>query len=1146
MKRFSLLFLLVVCSINLLAQDTVVVQTLTFDSTWTRRGKWVFPPATEKYRKILMYHTLKCFPGVSGDGKYACGEWDYLTYTFVYDKKGLLDSTYQSRYNYTVGGGTPDSLPYTTGPVYDFTRLYKKYITRTSTTSLDTVRVGQNIQQDGNMFGVPPAGRSQYLWRATELQSAGLTAGNLTGLRFWVTQPGKARENLVIKMKQTSKDSLTPGLFEDTLITVFNYRKDFITTGWVDFQFLQPFAWNGTSNLVIEISYQNGVGGGSTAVMLQADAATSFGSAVSAYGNDFAMSFSKSGDFLDLGRTFQTTGNSPRTIEVWAKVNAFNDGGLFQAGATGATAQDFSLRTTGTANIFRAQTWGTTDYDVTLNGNAGQWHHYALSYDGTVLKVYYDGKLAGTKAAVLSTGNNNVWLGRWAGSYFSGELNNFRYWNKALNDSVINSWYRRVILNVHPDYNNLKADYRFDEGTNDNLNDNSPSTQPAGKRMGSSWWSKIAADQLFFNAAQHNVRPVVLFEKGVYTSKLDSVMQLDSTRRAPLQVISYNNPAPKRQVPDNSPVHPNLPTDTMTVWAAGYSYTFNASGAKVDSMLILPVTTLRKTLKEWYSPNVTYEIGRFITPYGINLNMGNGFRWVYDVTDYAQLLHDTVDLAAGNNQELIDVKFLMIKGEPPAEVNRIVHLSDKGAPSYSYKDLAGDKYLKAQTIDIKAGTEVVRVKTRLTGHGQNSTDGNYPHCCEWKDNTHYLYANGTQVAGWKIFRYTECAENPLYPQGGTWPGAREGWCPGDKVQEYEFDVSDKVSNGKITLDYGVDPVPADNLGMGNGNYVISMHVIEYKQPKLTLDGEMYEIVAPNNYEYYSRKNPICIEPNVVVRNAGSTTLTSITISYGISGGPQKTYTWVGSLKFLELATFTLPITDGSIWVGDGSNKFTATITKVNGVNDANTANNTANTYFALPTIFPGKIIVNTRTNNVPAENKLTVRDVYGATIFTRQFTQPATNYFDTLNLGAGCYTLELSDEGQDGLSYWANPTAGNGLFRIRSASGALLKAFNPDFGGKVFFAFGISQISNVTELQSGDMVEVYPNPSNGQFTVMIDGLKGDFAVEVYNSNGQLIRFENVSANGLTLHPMQLTPAPGVYLVRVSGNEKVFTQKLIVN
>ncbi len=59
------------------SQDTVVVQTLIFDSITTRRGIWQFPEG-ESFRKILMYHTLKCDPRTTHE-HYNCGEWDYLT-----------------------------------------------------------------------------------------------------------------------------------------------------------------------------------------------------------------------------------------------------------------------------------------------------------------------------------------------------------------------------------------------------------------------------------------------------------------------------------------------------------------------------------------------------------------------------------------------------------------------------------------------------------------------------------------------------------------------------------------------------------------------------------------------------------------------------------------------------------------------------------------------------------------------------------------------------------------------------------------------------------------------------------------------------------------------------------------------------------
>jgi hypothetical protein len=47
-----------------------------------------------------------------------------------------------------------------------------------------------------------------------------------------------------------------------------------------------------------------------------------------------------------------------------------------------------------------------------------------------------------------------------------------------------------------------------------------------------------------------------------------------------------------------------------------------------------------------------FEIGRYITPYGIGLTLdSDGWTWVFDVTDYAPLLQGMVELEAGNWQD---------------------------------------------------------------------------------------------------------------------------------------------------------------------------------------------------------------------------------------------------------------------------------------------------------------------------------------------------------------------------------------------------------------------------------------------------------------------------------------------------------------
>ena len=71
----------------LIAQDTTWVQTFTFEDITKRRDTYTFPDGSESYRKVLMYYNLKCDAQTTQDN-FACGEWDYLTYTNLYYPTG--------------------------------------------------------------------------------------------------------------------------------------------------------------------------------------------------------------------------------------------------------------------------------------------------------------------------------------------------------------------------------------------------------------------------------------------------------------------------------------------------------------------------------------------------------------------------------------------------------------------------------------------------------------------------------------------------------------------------------------------------------------------------------------------------------------------------------------------------------------------------------------------------------------------------------------------------------------------------------------------------------------------------------------------------------------------------------------------------
>ncbi len=180
-------------------------------------------------------------------------------------------------------------------------------------------------------------------------------------------------------------------------------------------------------------------------------------------GNTTVLDFDGNNDRVAMPASVAISGAAARTIECWAFVRDFNDGGLFQFGNTN-TREDFSLRTTSTDNVWKMQFWGS-DLDVTLPGSLNAWHHYALVYDGATAMLYYDGALAATYTVALNTNPVERTIGRWNGNSLDGRIDQFRIWNIARTGGAILSDICRPFdcSNLAPA--SLMAEYDFQEGT---------------------------------------------------------------------------------------------------------------------------------------------------------------------------------------------------------------------------------------------------------------------------------------------------------------------------------------------------------------------------------------------------------------------------------------------------------------------------------------------------------------------------------------------------------------------------------------------------------------------------------------------------------------------------------------------------------
>lgn len=1133
-QLFVFVILLLFTTSLLPAQDTVWVQTLNFNDITKRRDIYQFPDSNQTFRKILMYYTLKCDPQTTRD-KYNCGEWDYLTYSKVYVHTGIMDSNSTTYPLYKVGKTAPDTIFYTMDTTFSTYQHYNYEIKYDSVITEKNFQFGNGTEAIG-LTSNPH--RFQFIINKSDIKSSGMKSGNLTKLKIEIQNSDVTLQNLVIRLKNVSKTTLS-SFEENDLTEVFNGDYYIKQSGINSINFTTPFKWNGLSNLLIDLSYDSFDSSEPLIVM-----ANDKGNIIANSIEDSYFYFDGQNDLVDCGNIEDLNNANQFTFETWVRIDKW------KAWANILGKGDKVLLQTGSGQgdiycIVRNpdNTYGYIKSILPLH----QWIHLAMVYDGSQaenndkLKLYIDGfqrtltyKGNIPETTPINTGSfsldNNMSL--------NCGIDEVRIWKTAIDANSIKEFMNKPLDNTHQFYNDLLAYYPLDL-ENNYLSPDLSQNHFDGRLVGIPEIKSFEGFEVSKNMISDILVPNVTLIQGEYESHLDSTLLSVTKANQVNTIIKY-------QIVNRQPI----PQEYTYAWISGYTYTYDPDGNKIDSTYNEPQDTIiNDTLKYYEEPFEIvdpYEIGRFITPYGINLDLGpDGFTWIYDVTDYEPLLHGDVDFSSGNNQELIDVKFAFIKGTPPRKVLSIDRIWGP-EKSYKYKNLDNDVNLSATTLHLLDNAKQFMVRARFTGHGHNSNDGNYPHCCEWKDNTHYLFVNNEQVANWHIFRNSECASNPVFPQGGTWPGAREGWCPGDIVYDYDFEITDKVKADSVNLDYSITPVPSNNQGMGNGNYVVAMQLFEFGDLTNQVDAEIYNVFTPNDNPLYSRKNPICSDPIIVVRNNGKDAITSLKFTYSVSGGTPQEYDWAGNIPSMLKDTIILPVQNTVFWIGDDIHKFTVTVSQPNGLTDEYSDNDSYTTHFNMPDLYNETIVLNYKTNQRPQDFTYRIKDIQGEVLFEKKNLSNSKLYSDTLYLPDGCFTLELTDRNHYGLSYWAYPDQGNGYFRINSIKGKLLKSFNPDFGIGIFYSFDLGDVFYVNDRNLNSILTVFPNPTTDKIALNIqDYFIGNANLAIYDYRGNLLVNDNVFIGNQFNKTYNISSfANGVYYIRIFNDKIDISNKFV--
>tara|TARA_A200000113_G_scaffold219055_1_gene227326 strand:+ start:77 stop:1111 length:1035 start_codon:yes stop_codon:yes gene_type:complete len=197
------------------------------------------------------------------------------------------------------------------------------------------------------------------------------------------------------------------------------------------------------------------------------------------------------------------------------------------------------------------------------------------------------------------------------------------------------------------------------------------------------------------------------------------------------------------------------------------------------------------------------EFARWITTYG------REGRWLTDLSPYLFMLEDGEDRRftyRGANGGSLTITLLFSRWGESAVDHRPTNATfafTGGQFNGSYNDPA--LYDREHTLNIPTDASRVRIVATITGHGFQKDDAN---CAEFCDHEHHFTIGGNTAYEWHPIVYSNTGCEQEVPRGvvanqfGSWPFGRAGWCAGQDVKQWTFDITDWVTPGATeTLSY---------------------------------------------------------------------------------------------------------------------------------------------------------------------------------------------------------------------------------------------------------------------------------------------------------------------------------------------------------
>ncbi len=398
--------------------------------------------------------------------------------------------------------------------------------------------------------------------------------------------------------------------------------------------------------------------------------------------------------------------------------------------------------------------------------------------------------------------------------------------------------------------------------------------------------------------------------------------------------------------------------------------------------------------------------------------------------------------------------------------------------------------------------------------------GDVKKMCREEDSPYYDTAGGAAV--WWIDEWewgvTEpgSSGSPIFDQNKRIVGQLYGGlaaCSGtvnNGTYDYygRFDVSwDNGGSASSRLEDWLDPLGTNPQAIDGYNP---------NQPTSSLDAAVQSISGVSGYNC----NVTSFSPEVVIRNAGSTTLTSLDISYSLDGTSLGSISWSGSLATNQTANVSLPTLEIS---SSGNYNYEVSLSNPNGGSDENVSNNSGSSAFEVAVDAASaelSLTFDCWANEVSWElvsnasgNIVASGDGYSGTLDGVTITE-------TFCLAAGCYTFNIFDSFGDGMNGSQYSFCGiDGDYSITdNSTGQVLvdmTAPNADYGDGTSHTFCIDTDEVPCQLPYPEVQNLSTSVQGNGILLQWDPILGSQGCQIEGglaSSSALVSFQTIQPN----------------------------------